>query len=231
MAIEPASRPDPLRRLGVLCMLCPVWFLIMYAVFSSLNPGFSHLNEPISGLGAIGEPRAPAWNVLSFIAPGALVVALGSAIRRSRPDAPISNLAGSSVIISGILLAAAGIFPTNTTGDPTILYRVHEMSGWGSFAAFLVAGISTPWVVWAWTRSKSLFVIPIALVIGTAISYGLLLPDLWWLRQRIGVMCYFLWVGVMGLVILRQSDRTSRTNRVGTAGESLVRERAESLAL
>ena len=66
-----------------------------------------------------------------------------------------------------------------------------------SLAAFLVAGLSTPWVVRKLTRSKALFLIPLLLVAGTSICYGLLLPDLWWLRQRIAVFCYFLWIGGM----------------------------------
>jgi hypothetical membrane protein len=223
LGIASASPYLDLRRLGLLCLACPVWFIGLYALFSSFNHDFHHLGEPISGLGALGEWGAGAWNLLGFIVPGIVVAALGSSMKRAMPEAPIANLAGSSLIISGIFLAGAGVFPTAPSGDPVLLNRIHEFAGWGSFAAFLVAGISSPWVVWHRTHSRALFLTPLCLVIGTALSFGLFRPDLWWLSQRVGVLCYFLWIGVMGLVTLRLSKQPGTQERpVAPAGGELL---------
>lgn len=206
MRRSPISRRFNLRWQGLLAAVCPVWFASVYAVFSIINDGFSHRSHPVSGLGAIGEPRAWAWNLLGFIIPGAVVAALGVAIRRSMADSRAASLAGFALLVSGVLLACAGLFPADLSGERVLLNQFHSVSGWGSFSAFLVAGSLIPAAVWRRTRSWSMLLIPLSLVAGALICFGLVLPDLWGPLQRLGFLCFFLWVGVMGLVILRVAE-------------------------
>ncbi len=194
----------PLRTAALLAMMSPAWFLGLYLLMAAWQPAFVHTYHPVSMLGALGGPKAVVWNVLGFIVPGAVIAVFGWSIRQTFWYTWTGYVAGMALAISGLLMAMAGVFTADLDQTTSLTDTLHLMSGWGSLAAFLVAGVLTPWILWSCLSEWWAPVWLLALVVGT-FAYQVLGDDRWWLGQRIGLACYFLWVALTAH-LMRGSD-------------------------
>ena len=137
-----------LAKAALLSIFTPFWFLGVYLFVASGNPTFSHVIDPVSTLGSLGQPRANVWNLLGFVLPGAVIAGLGLRIRQAFPGRLTASLAGVSLAMSGSLMMVAGLFPGDPLHPAAMTNYVHDLSGWASLSACLFAGLITPWVLW-----------------------------------------------------------------------------------
>ena len=185
-------------------MMSPAWFLGLYMLMAAWQPAFDHTFHPVSMLGAFGGLKAIVWNVLGFILPGAVIAVFGWSIRQTFWYTWTGYIAGMALAISGFLMAMAGVFTADLDQTTSLTDTVHLMSGWGSLAAFLVAGLVTPGILWSRLGLRWPPVLLLGLVFGTFV-YQILGTDQWWLGQRIGIACYFFWVALTAR-LLRRTD-------------------------
>lgn len=103
---------------GLICLASLVAFALPL-------PGYVHALMPVGLLGAHGVPRAGAFNLLAFIAPGALMawsalrlragLAGGPAVNVQAGQAPVADwsarIGASLWLISAIAFAAQGLWP------------------------------------------------------------------------------------------------------------------------
>src|SRR5690606_24027298 len=93
--------------------LAAIVFLISLLLFAALRQdGYSHATKAVSELGALGAPNALLFNLFGFIAPGLLIAFFACGLRG------LARAGGSAVGLvllglSGLALAAAGIFPAD----------------------------------------------------------------------------------------------------------------------
>ena len=186
-----------LTRAAFLAIVSPFWFFGVYLLVSFGNPTFSHVVDPISKLGSLGQPRAIVWNLLGFVLPGVVITGLGLKISKAFPSKLTARMAGMSLAMSGSLVVVAGLFPNDPLHPAALTNQVHDLSGWVSLSAFLVAGLITPWVLWPRSGLSWISVGPFLIVYGS-LAYQLWGSPQWWLGQRIGFAAYFLWVAVIG---------------------------------
>jgi hypothetical protein len=208
-----------LKRAALLSIVSPFWFFGVYLFVASGNPTFSHVIDPISTLGSLGQPRAVVWNLLGFMLPGAVIAGLGLRIRQAFPGKLAASLAGMSLAISGFLVVVAGLFPGDPMNPAATTNQVHDLSGWASLSAFLIAGVITPWVLWSRSGLSWISVGPFSIVFGS-LAYQLWGGPQWWLGQRVGFAAYFLWVAVIGSVMRSHAD-VGVTERLAISGRKV----------
>ena len=210
---RPARLPTALttlltpRRAGLLAVLTPVWFWAVYAVMVALRPDFSHLTDAVSELGSLGAPRAWVWNVLGYVLPGLAIGALGLGLRRAFADDRRVRLPAYAVVASGLFLALSGVFPGDFVDRDAPTMVAHLLGSVLSYVAFLVAGFALPRVLRArpgarWAAWPSLALVVLSLATGFLRS-----GEAPGLGQRLTFLCFFLWVGLVGLVLLRGERR------------------------
>src|SRR5690606_37313977 len=70
------------KKIGLVAIATPAWFLTVYLVMSAMRPDYVHTDQAISELGSLDAPNLWAWNVLGYILPGLAVALLGIGLRR-----------------------------------------------------------------------------------------------------------------------------------------------------
>jgi hypothetical membrane protein len=88
----------------------PVVFALVTVVSAALRPGYSHVTNMISELGATGTPYAVLMNYAGFVPAGLMLAALGVALagvlprhRLALAGAVLVTLFGAGVASSGVL--------------------------------------------------------------------------------------------------------------------------------
>jgi hypothetical membrane protein len=191
-------------------------------VFAAARPGYSHLTNAISHLGAVGTPYAPAWNAIGFVVPGLLLATCGAelaiAIDRRR------GVVWWLLVLSGLAFAGTGVCPAVVEGGRPLMSSPLTI---GHVVALLLSALA--WLVAAavvtvrmWRRPAWRTVRPIAIgasVLGVILflanPFKDAIPALHHrpgLAQRIAFAGYFAWYLGMGLCLLA-SRRGARARR------------------
>ena len=197
------------RTIGLLAIATPLWFALLYFVMSSLRVDFSHATKAVSELGSLDAPNRWAWNVGGYILPGLSIALLGVGIARHFHGERGAKLVSLSLIVSGLLMVMSGVFPGDFDNRTSPTMILHTIGALGSFLAFLVCGFAMPWLfrrhsgwsVYAW---PSLGIVALSIAAGffrTGNAPGI--------GQRLGFLCFFLWVGLVGIGLFRNATVAS----------------------
>lgn len=185
---------------------------IAAVIAASVNhPGYDHLKNFISELGATGAPAAGVMNFAGFLPYGLLMAAFALAVHRGiRPDA--GGWLGPSILaLYGLAYMAVAISPCDPgcqAAAPSLHHRIHVLLG---DLIFLTA------VLGPFTLYPRMVKDPAWRPVATA---TLILPGLAWLileasgvgmsgalRQRLWLLLLFTWIGMMALRLLRLGSR------------------------
>lgn len=123
------------RHAGWIAAICCVPALLGFA---AALPAFSHVQHPPGLLGAIGVPRAPAFNLLAFVVPGLLAAWVFARLRERLPrDAGrMAGIAPWLLAISALAFGAQGLFPLDPIdldGPASQRHATSWMLWWLSF--------------------------------------------------------------------------------------------------
>ena len=202
------------RLIGILAMVVPVWFAAVYFILAGLRPEYSHLTKAISELGSVDAPRAWVWNLFGYILPGAIVSMLGYGIGKHFASEAGIRTPSWALIASGLLMALSGIFQGDFENRTSFTMLMHAVGSLGSFVAFLVCGFSLPRIWRRYDEWRPLTWLTLALVLGSIITGFLRVGEAPGLGQRLGFVCFFLWIAVVGYGLYRHADQRPR----GTGG-------------
>ena len=162
---EPSStaptRTDPTQRWLYLAGVAgPVVFWVTIAVLGFLTPGYSHVHDAISDLGAIGAPYGTVQQV-NFVVLGLGVLAFCVAVHRqfrrgSRPWVGVV-LVGLLGLLGAI---GSGVFPVDPAEGAQLTDQLHGIGVIVGFHAGLVGIPLTSWRLsgrdgWPGYRSRS----------------------------------------------------------------------------
>ena len=201
------------RTVGLLAVCVPFWFVLIYLSLSQLRPDYSHLTKAISELGSVDAPHRWVWNIGGFIVPGAIVAMLGLSISNQLQGERGIRLASSGLVASGLLMGLSGVFPGNFEDRSSMTMVMHAIGSLGSFVGFLICGFVLPtvlrrvstWSAYAW---PSLTLVILSLATGF-LRFG----NTPGLGQRLGIACFFLWIGLIGFASFRNA--TLKVERSG----------------
>ena len=120
-----------IRIFSVLGLIGAITYPIFILAASTQFPGYSHISEYISNLGAVGQPSALIMNI-GFIVTGILIILFGfSTINHFKKD--WKGLLGSLFIIfEGFSDISSGIFscePGCNATNPTMSEMIHNSLG------------------------------------------------------------------------------------------------------
>lgn len=196
----------------------PVVFVTTTLICASLRPGFDHMTQFISELGANGSPHAAVMNYAGFFPTGVLFlsfgVALGIAVRPSR----LGLLSAALVSLFGTGVIAAGWFSCDT-GCPIVGASrealLHDQISVSSFLAAIVgAGLLGLFArqrpgwrgLWLYCLASSALALVFLGLLGSSLE-SRSFTGLW---QRLLLAVLFSWCAVVGAHLFRlSSKRTS----------------------
>lgn len=196
------------RRIGLIALITPVWFVGVYLVMASRRPEYSHLTKAISELGSLDAPNLWVWNVLGYVLPGLAVALLGVGLRREFAGlGRKATVPAMALLASGLFMALSGVFPGDFDNRSSLTMVLHTLSSLGSFVVFLVAGFGLPQVFralpgWRWAATPSLVLVVLSIATGFLRS-----GEAPGLGQRLGFACFFVWIGLVGYALYRASHR------------------------
>lgn len=197
-------------NLGLAGPLSAVLFLASLFGFAAVRTdGYTHGTKAVSELGALGAPSAIAFNLLAFIIPGLLVVVLSIALRRA--VGPGLGWVGPTLVaLSGIALAAAGVFPADMSDRSSPVSVAHYAGAiltgvfWSLSLFWIGPGLRTRTGFEAIGRLTPWFVLfPVANLLWQ-VAYGFGVGETPGWGQRIGFLGYFFWLTWLGLVLFHE---------------------------
>jgi hypothetical membrane protein len=104
------------RQLLALCgMIGPILYAIMVVVLGSLWPGYDHVTQSMSELGAVGAPHAIYMNTMGFPLLGALLIAFSLGLYRNVRKGKSTKIGCALIATSGFALIMTGIFPCDAS--------------------------------------------------------------------------------------------------------------------
>jgi hypothetical protein len=131
------SRPRSTRLLVSVAALVAI---ALPFVFGAMFPGYSHVRDYISELGAAGAPHASAVNYVAFLPAGLLVIAAAFSLKGVLPRRPVVTAGLALVSLAGVSYVGAAFAPCDA-GCPAAgssRQALHNLFGLGGY---LGAGI------------------------------------------------------------------------------------------
>ncbi len=201
------------KKIGLVAIATPVWFLTVYLVMSAMRPDYAHTDQAISELGSLDAPSLWAWNVLGYILPGLAIALLGIGLRREFVGRELPGTAPAiAVVAAGLLMALSGAFPANMADFKSLTTLVHTAGSFGCYIAFLIAGFWLPSLFrrigsWRWVATPSLALVILSIVTGFLRFAGMAS-----IGQRVTFLCFFLWVALIGWALWRANGPAAPHN-------------------
>jgi hypothetical protein len=204
------------RRLVWIALAGQAIFIVSWIVAGALEPGYSHLDQAVSELGA--SDASHAWIVnAGLVVYGLSFVALGVAllgVLRSRLALALFVLAGVTIVVAGLVPLDCGLSDNRCEH----MFRAGELSWhtdvhlWASLVSQLLLA-ATPFAV-----ARALWPAPVAQLAVAAGTFGLVIgvgsfflydvgdsPE--GLIQRFGFLTVHVWVLIVAVGILHSTRR------------------------
>jgi len=194
----------------------PVLFTITTVVCAAIRPGYSHIHDFISELGATGTPHAYLLNWMGFIPSGLMLAAFGWSLLSLLPKKIPARLGSVFVIIFGLGMTTVGFFSCDE-GCPregSLENNIHDsISG----PIFICGILGVLFLGFAFRRLAYMKPLWLYSVISAGLSIVFLLSLInsfdsgrftgtW---QRLLILTLFLWFGIVGWRVFRY-ERSGR---------------------
>ncbi|MFR0693671.1 DUF998 domain-containing protein [Enterobacterales bacterium AE_CKDN230030158-1A_HGKHYDSX7] len=130
------------RSLLGLGLLIPLWLLAGVALTSLGYPGYSHIDQAMSQLGAAGAPTRgySAW--LNNFPLGLLFVLFGLGVARRFPGSKLAGLSAALILLHGLASFATGYFACDqgcAPPQPSASQQIHNLAGLVMFLSLTLA--------------------------------------------------------------------------------------------
>jgi len=120
----------------------PVLFALVVVIAAAMRPDYSHTDQFISELGAIGSSNAVIMNYVGFVPAGLLLAGFGLALHRVLPREPLILVCLGLVMLFGVGVATSGIVSCDA-GCPqsggSVENTIHNRIAPAAFLCLIVA--------------------------------------------------------------------------------------------
>lgn len=202
-----------IRRLSLSAgLLIPVWLLIGVWVAGSRYPAYSHLNQAMSELGAVGAATHELSPIINNFPLGILFIVFGLAIIHRLKPSKLAIFSGVLVIIHGLGSIAAGYFSCDLgckSESPSTSQIIHNLSGLAMLLTLTIANASWIYLGKSLLRSSAFSWFSLICLVGS-LSAFLLFPSVTETGQGLGLMQRInygvstIWLGGLSLMLLRR---------------------------
>lgn len=149
-----------IRHIAFGCAILSLLVLAAAAVAGSIAyPGYDHLTQYISELGATGAPTSRAAS-LAFIASGVLLAAFWLLCIGLFPKSPLSVIGFGLSALNGLGLMSGGVFPCDfecSLENATSAAVLHEVLGGVGYLCGVVGLMLVGLAAKNWPRGRNLF--------------------------------------------------------------------------
>ncbi|WP_269618740.1 DUF998 domain-containing protein [Zhongshania sp. BJYM1] len=206
------------KNLGFLSgILTPIWLIVGVTVAGALYPGYSHFNQALSELGAIGAPTHLISPMINNYPLGVLFALFGTSIIKEFPYSKLARFTGVLIVIHGVGSITAGYFSCDVgcnPQSPSESQIIHNLSGLVMFLSLVIA--SGVWVHLGpkLVESKALGIfsllctllaivvlLPMILAIESGLGFGL--------YQRLNYGASVVWVSGLAYVLFKRNSSRS----------------------
>jgi hypothetical membrane protein len=202
-----------LELLAICGIIGPIFFTTVVIILGAIQPGYSHVTQPISALGAVGAPNAVVQDI-NFVVTGVLTLAFAFGIHRGISGGKGSRIGPSLVALFSVsAFIGSAVFPLTpcdqlqSCNSVTLLHIVLGLTGFAYLAgaALILSRRLKADDQWRSYRSYSLvsgllmIVFLVAFIAASALQYypGLI--------QRLLAGTFLLWIEVMAIKLFRIS--------------------------
>ncbi len=208
----PSNLSRPHLRLYALCgVIAPIFFVLMVIVEGFLVPGYSHMTQQMSDLGAYTLYGSYALlQNLNFFVSGILMVAFAIGLRQ---ELPASRAITTSLGLFGVMFFLLGFFPDEPIPWPAAAHYLIAQAGGLSillsqFFAWrrLRRPVAGEGIGWTGYGRFSLVSLVLTIILFTLfVVFGQPGSPIRGLLQRVAEAPLLLWIEVMALRLLRLS--------------------------
>ncbi|MBI2578321.1 MAG: DUF998 domain-containing protein [Candidatus Aenigmarchaeota archaeon] len=133
----------------------PVVFILVIFVSGMLYPGYSHVSNVISDLGAAGSPVRDFMNIFGFMLYGISIVVFAAGVYKLRGKSLLGKTISVFFLLGGISMFLIGVFPSDAPcregprfcPAPTSAAEMHNIATYSTFLfmfpAFILLVIDT----------------------------------------------------------------------------------------
>ncbi|WP_144173719.1 DUF998 domain-containing protein [Pseudomonas sp. Kh13] len=192
-------------------LLIPLWLLAGVWFTAQAYPGYDHLQQAMSQLGAVGSPPH-SWSPLLNNFPLAVLFALFAwGLARRWRGSKLALLSAALMLLHGIGSLGTGWFPCDqgcAPAQPSTSQQLHNLSGLLMFLSLTLAS-----ALWAWlgnriTGSQAFALFSLACVVLAIVSVALMSQaaqsgQLFGLYQRLNYGVSVIWVASLAWTSLR----------------------------
>lgn len=181
---------------GIIGMASPIVFLTTYVILSSMRPEYSMFTKAISELGSVDAPKKWIWNSFGYILTGLLITIYALGLYKNIVIEKSSKLPLYGILLSGVFMAIAGIFPGDFNNRESSTMLLHTAGSTGSYIFFLIGAFTYPKLMnktdyWKKAKKPTLIFTYLTIVFG---AWAFIFPNIPALGQRIVFFFYFLWI-------------------------------------
>lgn len=190
---------------ALLGLTAPLLLWGTYFVMAGMRPEYSFKYKAISELGSLDAPNAVWWNVLGYLLPGLFIAAFAFGFHRQDFGRESSKVPMIGLMLSGLLMSFAGIFPDDMEHREATTSLLHLLGSFGSYIAFLVAAFTYP-RLWRRTEGWQAMIWPGRIFTWLSIAFGawpMVFPQMPAVGQRVVFLCYSLWIVTCAVRMLR----------------------------
>ena len=207
-------------------ILIPFWLLLGVALTAQSYPGYSHLDQAMSQLGAVGAPTHgfSAW--VNNFPLGVMFVLFATGVARRFKASWMALLSAALIFVHGLASFAAGYFSCDqgcAPIEPSVSQQSHNLAGLVMFISLTLAG-----ALWAFlgkslllsSRFAMFSTICVILAIGTVVLMATALVDghLFGLYQRLNYGVSVVWIASLAVVALQDARDKPRGAAVRAQG-------------
>jgi hypothetical membrane protein len=180
---------------------------------AALRPGYGHLANVISELGASGTPNASFMNYAGFVPCGLMLAVFAVALRRALPRRRLTHTAAALLMLFALGFMASGVFSCDPGCPQTGGSREHVLHDRIAPVMFLCGIVATAVFghlfrglpTWRHLATPSLVTSVVALALMIALIGSLDSRTLSGLWQRLMIAVLFFWCAAVGLAAYRSA--------------------------
>lgn len=202
----------PLDRALLACgLLIPFWLMIGVWLTAQAYPGYDHLQQAMSQLGAQDSPTQH-WSPLANNFPLALLFALFAwGLARHWHSSKLALLSAALVLLHGLGSLGTGLFPCDpgcAPAEPSSSQQLHNLCGLVMFLSLTLASALWAWLGKRLAGSKALGWFSLACLIAAVVTVVLMAQaaqsgQLFGLYQRLNYGISVVWIAGLALSSLR----------------------------
>lgn len=172
--------------------------------------GYNHLNKAVSELGSTDAPNNWVFNLLGFIIPGILISIFSYNLLKEFRRFSIKSYPFYLLILSGLFIVMAGIFPANIEDRKSVTTTMHLIGAQGSGIFWLLSALTLCWQLkknklWKGTAIAS-FIIPFLMLLAMVFVS----KDTPGLAQRIVFIAMYLFILILAVKQLLVANYTTQ---------------------